>query len=248
MSDLQSKVVFPWEVPTLTGPFWDTFDDNHRHRARAFSQIFTSDELDAMSLDAALDQEAKVRQLYHILQDDAATRPMVPAEYLEAEDWRRWTTREWLLCQLGGELGDFDVVERRLNSQMKTYKKRFDSGIDPSLRGPQDLAAIDGMVDMLSRAKRWEEAELFAREALPMIRTHPMLGPNSPQVLGHMRNLMEILARQGKLEEAKQLNEEGYLVIQALAQGQFGKYEQEEIEAMDKVKANLVVWGIPAAA
>ncbi len=72
-----------------------------------------------------------------------------------------------------------------------------------------------------------------------LLRSSPVLGPGpSPQELGSRRLLMEALAKQGRYDEAKRLNDEGYAVISELAKGKFAKHEQEEIEAMDEVKQN----------
>ena len=73
------------------------------------------------------------------------------------------------------------------------------------------------------------------RRLLPIEREK--IGRSSPQALGCLRNLMEVLAAQGKREEAREWLGEGWVLVGEMEENDPEK--KEEIEAMSGVEAGL---------
>jgi Tetratricopeptide repeat len=73
------------------------------------------------------------------------------------------------------------------------------------------LAARHNLALTLSKDGQYVEAEEILRRLLPIERGE--IGSSSPQALGCLRNLIEVLAAQGKGEEARELLGEGWVLV-----------------------------------
>lgn len=109
---------------------------------------------------------------------------------------------------------------------------------NPSPNGP-DLPALQNLAALYEDKGEHAKAEKLARETLPLLQGHPVLGKDSPQSLGSLRILINALWKQGKTEEAEQVIQEARSSIDNLEGGQFAAYQQEEKDALDKVVAEL---------
>ncbi len=252
MAEEQKTNIWPWETAGPTGEFWAKFDDNHGHIGRQFLHVFTADEIAAFPLDASLSQEDKMEQLYTVTKAALAERSVhaaTDAELLPREEWVQWLHAGHLLASLESHTKRYETAEQRVIAENDLWKKRYALGNDPEMKVPVSISALSNLSWIYLKAGKPAEAEAISRDLPALLRSTPLLGPGpSPQELGSRRSLMEALAKQGKYEEAKKLNEEGYAVIAELAKGKFAKYEQEEIEAMDEVKGNLKIWSAAAVA
>ncbi|KAH8895928.1 hypothetical protein GQ53DRAFT_743881 [Thozetella sp. PMI_491] len=252
MSEDQKFQRFPWESAVPKGKFWDKLDDNYKHISRQFLKVFTVDEVTALPLDPSLSQAEMREQLYAVAKAELAARPVLAAEAPEAlprDQWLQWSSADNLLACLEGETNRYQAVEDRYVRQLDVWKKRYELGIDPEIKGPVNLLARSNLTWWYLQGGKPAEAEQMARGMPELLRANPMLGPGpSPQELGSRRALMEALAKQGKYDEAKRLNDEGYAVIAELAEGKFAKYNDEEIEAMNEVRDNLKAWSAVAVA
>ena len=252
MAEEQKTNVWPWETAGPTGEFWAKFDDNHGHMGRQFLQVFTADEVAAFPLDASLSQQDMLEQLYTVAKSALAGRSVETAanpELLPREEWLQWLHAGHLLSALESHTKRYEAAEQRMCVENDLWKKRYALGNDADLKVPVSISALSNLAWTYLQDGKPAEAEAISRDLPALLRSTPLLGPGpSPQELGSRRSLMEALAKQGKYEEAKALNEEGYAVIAELAKGKFAKYEQEEIEAMDEAKGNLKIWSAAAVA
>lgn len=232
---------FPWEAPLPTGPFWDdiTTDHNGESIARTSKQsIFTAEELAALPLDHTLPRLEKFQLLEKIISEKLAglTKDTQP-EKLGDDDYKKWRNGKWSIAVL--HLDDLTRCHKELQDMITASTTR---------KGFPDVGALNMLAFGLKDAGRNAEAETVGRQMLPLLQQHEKLGPDSPQVIGCMRLLMEVVAKQGRKDEAMELNKKGYEVIGELAKGRFKKYEVEEIEEMDMVKGEIPKWSSAAQA
>jgi tetratricopeptide (TPR) repeat protein len=97
------------------------------------------------------------------------------------------------------------------------------------------LAARYNLALTLSKDGQYVEAEEILRRLLPIEREK--IGRNNPQALGCLRDLIEVLAAQGKGEEARELLREGWMLVGEMEENDPEK--KEEIEAVSGVEAGL---------
>lgn len=148
-----------------------------------------------------------------------------------------------LLAALEVETGLTAQPEARYRSLAAAVRARFDAGIDADIESPEDIGSLNGLASLYARRGRWAEAEALARKLPGLMRAHPVLGPGpSPQEMGARRMLVEVLARQGRVEEARREVEEGYRVVEEMRGGKFKKYVGEEVEALDEVRGKIEGW------
>lgn len=231
---------FHWEAPLPTGPFWDDVTTDHSGKviARTLKQsVFTPDELDKLPLDASLSRPEKLQLLAKLINEKIAeltkdTRP----EKLDDEDYKKWRSGKWCIAAIH-EHDDLPQCHSILQEMITVSSTR---------NGKTDVGALNLLAFSLKEAGHNAEAEKVGRQMLPLLQQNEKLGPDSPQVIGCMRLLMEVCAKQGRREEAMSLNKEGYRVIGELAKGRFKKYEREEIEEMDRVKGEIPKWSAGA--
>lgn len=231
---------FPWEARVPTGPFWDDFTTDHSGKVIARTlknSVFSAEELENLPLDTSLSRPEKLQLLEKLINEKIAelTKETSPGK-LDDEDYRKWRTSKWCVAVIH-EHDDLPRCHAILQDMITVSTVR---------NGKADAGALNLLASSLKDAGRNAEAEKVARQMLPLLQQHEKLGPDSPQVIGCMRLLMEVCAKQGREEEAMSLNREGYRVIGELAKGKFRKYEGEEIEEMDRVKGEIPKWSAGA--
>jgi len=227
---------FPWESPLPTGAFWDDITAESRSGqgvARTLKHAaFTPDEFAAQPLDASLPRPAKLAQLATLAAAKAAALTAdEPPERLDDAPFAQWRAAQCSAAMLR---------ERDQPASLATLRAVV--AASTARNGSPDVGALNALAFALKDAGRYAEAEHVARRMLPLLRAHEMLGPASPQMIGCLRLLMEVCAKQGREQEARELNGEGYAVIRELAKGRFSKYEGEEIEEMDRVREEISKW------
>ena len=73
-------------------------------------------------------------------------------------------------------LGDYDAEE-------KIVREMYENGPD----GTKSMSTLHQLSGLMETVGRYGEAETMAREVLPWMQGHEMLGGNSLQALGYMR-------------------------------------------------------------
>ena len=99
------------------------------------------------------------------------------------------------------------------------------------------LAVRSNLGFVLVKQDKYPEVEEIARQLLPVLQKR--YGKESPQALGTLRQLIEAVRGQRRVEEAKSLVEEGFTLIEGMGEGKFEEYQQEELEALQQVAARL---------
>lgn len=99
------------------------------------------------------------------------------------------------------------------------------------------LAVRSNLGFVLVEQGKYAEAEEIARQLLPVLQKR--YGNESPQALGTLRQLIEAVGGQRRVEEAKGLVEEGFALVGWMGEGKFKGYQQEELEALQHVAARL---------
>jgi len=99
------------------------------------------------------------------------------------------------------------------------------------------LAVRSNLGFVLVEQGKYQEAEEIARQLLPALQKR--YGKESPQALGTLRQLIEAVGGQRRVEDAKSLVEEGFVLVGGMGGGKFTEYQQEELEALQQVAARL---------
>lgn len=106
-----------------------------------------------------------------------------------------------------------------------------------SLNPGLELSVTHNLSRELMLIGRFAEAEHFAKRACPQLVER--FGVNSPQALGSRRFIIEAVGCQHKTAEAKQILEEGFVVVEGMKGGRWAEHQQDELEAMEEVKMKL---------
>jgi len=99
------------------------------------------------------------------------------------------------------------------------------------------LAVRSNLGFVLVEQGKYQEAEEIAQQLLPALQKR--YGKESPQALGTLRQLIEAVGGQRRVEAAKSLVEEGFALVGGMGEGKFKEYQQEELEALQQVAARL---------
>lgn len=188
----------------------------------------------------------------------ATATPPGPIATLSAADFAVWHRRQHLLSCIARETGQLDDSQRHALLMMEEYLKRAS--------GERDLAALGELRLTLLRAGDLRQAEWAAREAL--YRPPPAGGdrrpdeaegdsetgsewsdelltlPASPAGLETARALMQIIALQGRYDEACELGERAYAAIRDMEThaGPLADRAPDERHKLDDVTSRLRGW------
>ena len=172
-----------------------------------------------MDFDENLMQEEKLKHLRSILNDTFSlkARKAAPAPLCEADN-ASWRDLKFAFSGIEHALESYGAEEVIL-------RDLYDHGSD----GLKNMSALHSLSWLLEDRGRYPEAEAAARDVLPWIREHQVLGsPDSPQALGCMRILVKSIWKQGRHVEAEEWVEACETTIENLGKGKFAKYQQDE--------------------
>lgn len=103
-------------------------------------------------------------------------------------------------------------------------------GIETVLAGRYHMGVKSNFGMALNKQEKFAEAEIVLKDVLPVLNAE--FHQSDPRVLGCMRHLMEALSGQGKLDEAKLLNDDGMVYAQMCGE----PYRKDEIEEMEHMR------------
>ncbi|KAF2094945.1 hypothetical protein NA57DRAFT_80112 [Rhizodiscina lignyota] len=219
---------FPWEQPTPTGPFW--IDISERLSSQ-FLSIWGTDGLAELPLDPLLSKEDKILLFRRLLDEKLKqSESTTPPDRMSEDDFRLNRKMHFALMSTYTETKEWAAAHEAGKAMSKAYEARH---------GRPDLGSLNTMAWTAERMGEYALADTLCLESLPHLKRHDVLGPDSPQVLGTMRLRMLILGKIGRIVEAKELNKQGYRVIESMKGGKFEKYYEEEIEAMNEIRSQL---------
>lgn len=98
------------------------------------------------------------------------------------------------------------------------------------------LGARSNLGWVLNKEGKYTEAELSLRQLLPDLKER--FGEDDPRTLGCLRHLIEAVGRQGRIEEALEMNKGGMDVVTSMT----GEHRADELKAMKDVGAQLEEW------
>src|SRR5271170_691383 len=111
----------------------------------------------------------------------------------------------------------------------RLVREVYENGPD----GTKSMSALHQLSGLVEVMGRYGEAECMAREVLPWMQGHEMLGRDSPQALGCMRCLARSVWKQERYEEAAEWIEKCRRAIENMGRGRFGKYHDDEKKQLE---------------
>jgi hypothetical protein len=226
----ETKFSWDYDVPNI--PFWsDLQPDSTITIARNFLTCFSKSEVEDMNLDDTLDKDQKLHLLLRLLQEKLAAREaQVSPQPLRMVDYS-----EWQRLMIG-----IETMQKFLDlpEEEDTLRIIMESGKD----GNRNMSGVNMMAAFKEKHGLYMEAETLAREVLPFMQGHEMLGPDSPQAFGTIRTLIRTIWKQGRGEEARDLLKTTSDLIEKMGDGKFRKYQAEERDMLQGVVAELEKW------
>lgn len=105
------------------------------------------------------------------------------------------------------------------------------------------MSALHSLSGVLEERGRYDKAEAAAREVLPWLQGHEVLGSSdSPQALGCMKVLVRCMWKQSEYAEAEGWIEKCNAMIENLGKGKFAKYQDDERKEFDHMLHALKAW------
>ena len=214
---------YSWDYDVPDDPFWK---DLPFTTARNFLSCYTPQELEDMSFPPLPEPVDKWKLLLSRLEDkwEATKSRYDPAPVYQANN-KAWMDLRLAMWTVLHELKEMDAAIAILNemSAHGTYNNQ--------------MSAKNMLAGLYTELGRFAEAEVMGKECLTWLRELPQCGPKSPMALGCQRRLLEAIFKQGKEEEAKDIEVKMEDLIQGLSGHQFEKYQDEEQQMLkDKIK------------
>lgn len=223
-----AETKFSWDYDVPDTPFWSDLDFTV---GRNFLTCFSPSEIQGMHLDASLDKPQKLHLLLKLVQERLASREVeVVPESLLSFDFGEWQRLMLAIQTMQNCLG--------LPEEEETVRIIMKNGRD----GKRNISGVNMMARFKEKHGLYSEAEALAREALPVLRGHEMLGVDSPQVLGTTRTLIRCVWKQGLEKEARKLVNETSDLIERMGHGKFRKYQAEEQIMIRDLVVELENW------
>lgn len=219
---------FPWDYDIPDTPFWSDLEFTV---GRNFLTCFSPSEVEQMHLDGALNENQKLELLLKLLQEKLESRKAeVAPQSLCSIDFA-----EWQRLMIG-----IETMQKFLDlpEEEETLRIIMENGRD----GKRNMSGVNMMAIFKEKHGLYSEAETLAREVLPFMQTHEMLGVDSPQAMGTTRTLIRSIWKQGREEEAEGLVKETSNLVEHMKDGKFGKYQAEEHRMLVDLVAELQKW------
>ncbi|KAE8356757.1 hypothetical protein BDV28DRAFT_65237 [Aspergillus coremiiformis] len=215
-----------WKPVAPEGAFWESLDPSI---SSPVANSLSAVELNHLNAEPTLSNPAKLELLEKTLsQKLLSLENTVKPSSLHEKDYATWQSLNSALFHVHRGTGDVEKQEKIL---LELVNHPGPSG--------QDLPALQNLARLYEEKNEYAKAEKLARETLPLLQAHPVLGKDSPQSLGSLRILIKALWKQGKTGEAENLIQEANGSIEKLAGTQFSAYQQEEKEVLSKIVGEL---------
>lgn len=223
---------FPWESDIPQSAFWSDIPK----LGQQFLSVYGAEALLKLNLDknADLTIDERVAYLRALIQQRLAEQEAAvdTLDQFSEEEFKAHRMAEFALVSTYTQVGRWIPASEVLGKMNEAYGRRT---------GSADPGALHMLGYLAEKLGNYKDAEIYYTKSIPLLSMLPLLGPNSPQVLGSMRALMQILGKRGKVDDALTMTQQGYEIIDTMAGGRFEKYQEEEVEAMDEVREVLVM-------
>lgn len=215
------------EVPAHGTLFWDSLPDTSA--AQNVQRIFTDTEVLALDLDehASKSTEEKHRFLLQLIEQKLATLEAAAPHGLRQSDWPSWVNIMAAIFELQQTL-DMAEAEATLDTLVGNGKD-----------GCRNYAFVYQLARVKLQRGQYGEAEALAKETLPWMEKHEVLGKDSPQALGTHRIILQAVAKQGRADEARAIADATKALIGGMGAGRYSKYAEEEEQELEKTVKEL---------
>ncbi|KAK5990011.1 hypothetical protein PT974_08274 [Cladobotryum mycophilum] len=218
---------FSWEYPIPRCPFWD---DLEFATGRNFPSVYSREDIGKLPIDpdSTDDRQTKLNLLLKLLRERSAEKEAgaAPETYLEV-DSKGWSTLHLGIYTVQYALGLRGEAEQTVRVMVDKTEG------NTKLSHSHTLAAV-----LLAKGDCVEAEKLEKPVRAWLV---GLLGQDSPQALGAMRTIVRAVWRQGpgRRAEAKGLIAEWKETVDGMGGGQYGAYQDEEREMMDKIVSEL---------
>jgi hypothetical protein len=228
----ETAKAFSWEAPVPVNSFWDAFE---YCTARSFLCNFSAEELRQLPIDPDSTDiyQEKAKLLLKLLQtklaeEESASWSLSGCELFES-DYNRWYDLWQAVYAYQNEL---NLPEAEETVRMLVARNRDKS----SEVRPRHMLA-----EYLVKNGGYKEAEDIEFPVCAWMDARPHLGKESPQAINARRILVRALWGQGqpRRHEAEELLAEIEALVDGMADGKFGVYQQEERRLNELLKTAL---------
>lgn len=219
----------PWDFDVPNDAFWNGLD---YQIGRNFLQCYEESEISQMTFDDSLSYDEKLKFLRDILQhtfaDEAAKTAPTP---LHDTNYKLWVKLMLGFSTIEHYLKNYDEEER-------IVREMYENGPD----GSKNMSALHNLSAVMEQTGRYPEAEHMAREVLPWLEGHELLGEGSPQSLGCMRCLARSTWKQARYTDAEEWIDKCRRTVEAMPGGRFEKYQDDEKKQLEEDVEGLRKW------
>ncbi|KAK4542347.1 hypothetical protein LTR36_006803 [Oleoguttula mirabilis] len=224
---------FPWDYSSIPDTaFWNSLDGQV---AQTFLSCYSEPEISQLVyIDSLAPTDEKLRHLQSVLTQtlEARTRDAAPASLCDI-DHASWRNLKTALASIEHARGNLEAAET-------LTREWYDNG---PTKGGKDMSALLALSGLLEEMDRHTEAEAAAREFLPWIQGHALLGSReSPQALGCMRLLATSVWKQSRCGEAEDWIVACRTAVEGMGTGKFAKYQDDERRQLESDVEDLKEW------
>jgi hypothetical protein len=198
---------------SLKTPFWDPIPDNMK---ACVASTFPNNDVPVIT-SSDDSNTSKIEAITELLKQTLASREKT----LPETDILRFKTMHALAMSytMRSKWEDGQATYERLISESR---KAFGPDSKP------ELGAVSNISGVYEELGKYSQAEESYKKSL--VQLEIVLGKETPQYLGSVRGLVDILCKQGKTDEAGKLLLEGEMIVERMG----GPFKEEEVEAMKK--------------
>ncbi|KAF2804989.1 uncharacterized protein BDZ99DRAFT_146613 [Mytilinidion resinicola] len=232
-ANLAPKFLWDHDVPNT--PFWS---DIEYTTARNFFQCFTEADLQRFKFNNALSVEEKLDWLERILDETLEIREYTSRpQSLHRADYQLWMKLKLARSSIAKNLEKWEEQER-------IVREMYANGPYDPVSGAKtkNMSALLNLSQILEHNGLHPEAESAAREVLPWLQGHKMLGADAPQVLSYMRMIARSTGKQSQWSESDIWVGKVRELIHGMGGGKFAKYQDDESKGLEELREELRVW------
>lgn len=220
---------FQWDYDIPQTPFWSDLDFTV---GRNFLSCFNQDEIQNLKLDQYEESDKMTKQ--HILLDILKARLEQREQGSAPQSLREINYHEWQTILVA-----ITTLLKFLDDDRQYEEETLRYLMNHGKTGGKNMTGVNMLAHFKTRTGEYAEAEALVREVLPFLRSHEMLGIDSPQVFGSTRLLIRALWMQGKRDEAQSLIEQTSVLIEGMGSSIFVKYQDDERKMLQDLVEEL---------
>jgi len=227
--DARKSPKFPWDYDVPNDAFWSSLEYGV---ARNFLQCYNESEISKMHFDETLSGPEKLKCLRQYLdntfeerEEKVAPTPLHNADY-----------HQWHMLKLA--MGTMECFLENYDRQEIIAREMSDGAPDKNKR----MSALHQLSGIMEKTERYSEAEAMAKEVLPWMQGHELLGRDSPQALSCMRTLASSIWKQKRYVEGGEWMDRYGRMVDDMENGKFGKYKDSERRVYLEARESLEQW------